>query len=150
MNQILSSAFYVIDLITLNIQEISATCNTKQQSFWSGPLETFPTAPPSHSKKKYKIKLYFKFKWFICIAGEPSALAFQNLRRMCMGKPDCPTKKFCDQSGASLHVVYHCIEGTYCHTCHRYILSHLDLRMQPGLLVQLALLHPRHICSYNM
>ena len=30
MNQILSLAFNVIDLITLNIPEISATCNTKK------------------------------------------------------------------------------------------------------------------------
>ncbi|XP_062572736.1 uncharacterized protein LOC134234699 isoform X1 [Saccostrea cucullata] len=44
--------------------------------------------------------------------GEPNALAFQNMRRMCMGKPDCPTEKFCEQNGVSLHVVYHCIEDT--------------------------------------
>lgn len=46
------------------------------------------------------------------IKDEPNALAFQNLRRMCMGKSDCPTTKFCGQRGVSLHVVYHCIEDS--------------------------------------
>uniref|UniRef100_K1QI65 Uncharacterized protein n=1 Tax=Magallana gigas TaxID=29159 RepID=K1QI65_MAGGI len=49
----------------------------------------------------------------VCMGeDEPNALAFQNLRRMCMGKSDCPTTKFCGQRGVSLHVVYHCIEDS--------------------------------------
>ncbi|XP_048754996.1 uncharacterized protein LOC125665990 isoform X2 [Ostrea edulis] len=46
------------------------------------------------------------------MTGESNALAFKNMRRMCMGKPDCPTRKFCEQSGSNLHVVYHCIQDT--------------------------------------
>lgn len=63
----------------------------------------------------YKSKLSLVLKWFsYFVSDEPNALAFQNLRRMCMGKSDCPTTKFCGQRGVSLHVVYHCIEGKVC------------------------------------
>lgn len=65
-----------------------------------------------NSLLKDYLQMYTNSKCFsYFISDEPNALAFQNLRRMCMGKSDCPTTKFCGQRGVSLHVVYHCIEG---------------------------------------